>query len=83
MRSLVLSKVYNIFGLEIKTPKAWLQDKAKSSLGDMFIEYLTVAPIVIGVSFIVYILVGLISKTAAKICVFGLFIYSVGVFLFG
>jgi len=57
-------------------------DKFKKSLTEVFIEYLTVSPIVIGVSVVVYVLVGLFSKTLARMSVVALFLYSVFVFLF-
>lgn len=70
------------FGWEIRTPKEFVVDKIKTSLADSFIEYLTISPIVIVVSIGIYMLVGMFSKSLAKMSVFAVFLYSIFVFLF-
>lgn len=73
---------FNLFGWEIRTPKEFIVDKIKESLANAFMDYLIVSPIVIVVSIGVYMLVGMFSKSLAKMSAFGIFLYSIAVFLF-
>lgn len=73
---------FELFGREFLTPSEWVAEKFKTHLADLFIDYLTVSPIVIGVSAAVYFLVGMFSKTLAKLGVVAVVLYSGVVFLF-
>ena len=61
---------------DLKSPAEWLVDKIKSGMTDHLMEYVSAFPILIGVSIGVYALLGMFSKTLAKIGVVGVFIYG-------
>lgn len=71
----------NFFGLDIQSPAEWALDELKQTVLDFLLGYIQVLPIVLGVSAAVYILIGLFSKTLAKLGVLGVVLYSMLVYL--
>jgi len=65
-----LSKGPAIHGVE------WISEKIKSGMTDILADYITVIPILIGVSIPVYALLNMISKSLAKLGVVTVFIYG-------
>lgn len=57
-------------------PTDWMTDKIKEGATDLLAGYISVTPILIGVSIAVYALLGMISKTLAKLGVIGVFLYG-------
>ncbi len=60
----------------IKKPFEWAGDQVKDIFVDLAIDYITVIPILTGVSIGVYALVNMFSKGLAKMSVVGVFGYG-------
>lgn len=61
---------------DIKSPAAWVTDKIKSGATDLVISYIESLPILLGVSIGVYALLGMFSKSLAKLGVVSVFAYG-------
>lgn len=57
----------------------WVESKIKGGLTDMVTDYISAAPIMIGVSIGVYALCNMVSSKLAKIGVFGVFAFGASV----
>jgi hypothetical protein len=66
--------------MEIKAPMDyvgdWIGAKIKEGMTDVLAEFISVTPILVGVSIPVYALCSMINKTFAKIAVVGVFGYG-------
>jgi uncharacterized membrane-anchored protein len=66
--------------MEIKAPVEyvgdWIGAKFKEGMTDIVLEYISVIPILVGVSIGVYALCGMFSKSFAKLGVMGVFGYG-------
>lgn len=54
----------------------WVETKIKGGLTDMVTDYISAAPIMIGISIGVYALLNMFSSKVAKLGVIGVFLYG-------
>ncbi|WP_101844197.1 hypothetical protein [Halobacillus sp. Marseille-P3879] len=54
----------------------WIVGRAKEGMTDLLAEYITVSPLLVGVSIGVYAFLNMVSKGLAKLGVIGVFLYG-------